>query len=191
MHTNIYITTFSLMRIYKIFMTIEEMSILKRWLQRDSYLNCQVKQISNQEGRTSTVRLHCIRCSKPNRFKFYSRFIQATQTYNYGSQVTIGAWNFMEHFRTELYAVFAQTGSRVWDVCLSVGICSYLRVHKKPNFAQQTQLPVLNLPVGTTYINALHASFIPLNISNFPTPYKKQRLPHIWYEKILGFYPPT
>jgi len=142
---------------YKIFMTIEEIRVLNRWPQRDSYM--KVTQNSNQEGLTSTGRLHGIRCSKHNPFKFYSTFIQVTQTYNYGSQVSTGAWNFMDHFRTELYTVFAQTGSRVWDVCLSVGICSYLRVHKKSNFAQQTQLPVLNLPVGIhTLTHCMHPS---------------------------------
>ena len=171
-------------------MTIEEIRILNRWPRRDSYL--KVTQNSNHEGRTSTGRLQCIRCSKPIRFKFYSRFFQATQIYNYGSHVSIGAWNFMDHFRTELYTVFAQTGSRVWDVCLSVGICSYLRVHKKSNFAQQTQLPVLSLPVGIhTLTHCMHPS-LSLNLSNFPTPYKKQLLSHIWYEKkFYDFRPLT
>ena len=65
------------------------------------------------EPGTSTVRVHCILSSKPNLFKIHSRFIQATLTYSYGSQVSMGTWHYMDHFRTDLYAVFAQTGSRV------------------------------------------------------------------------------
>jgi len=96
-------------------MTIEEIRILNRWLQRDSNLKCQ----KSRKSRTRKAVLPQYDCTvfaaaKPDRFKFYSRFILATQTYNYDSQVSIGAWNYMDHFRTELYVVFTQTGSRVW-----------------------------------------------------------------------------
>jgi hypothetical protein len=111
-HCDIYITTF-LMYNYKIFDNRGNNDFEQVTAARQLSELSKVTQNSNQEDRTSTVRLHCIRCSKPNRFKFYSRFIQTTLTIQLWLSGSTGAWNFMDHFRTELYAVFAQTGSRV------------------------------------------------------------------------------